>query len=130
VAAYRPLIEFCLGLPTDQFVRDGVDRWLARRLAEGRMPEEQRTNSLYGRTNADWHTRMTPRLGELRAEAERLRDDPVMSELVDVDRLVGLLDDWPECTPVAWAEMLPREVAATRAILAGRFMRQITGRNG
>lgn len=43
VTAYRPLIEYCLGLPTDQFVRDGEDRRLARRLAIGRLPEEQRT---------------------------------------------------------------------------------------
>ena len=39
--AYRPLVEFCLGLPTDLFLRDGEPRWLARQMAHGIMPEQQ-----------------------------------------------------------------------------------------
>lgn len=129
VTAYRPLLEFCLGLPTDQLVRDGTDRFLARRLAKGRMPEEQRLNSRYGRHNADWHARLTPRRAELRAEAERFRENPVLAGLLDIDRLIALLDDWPDHTPLDPTVALPREVAITRAIQAARFTHFVSGRN-
>jgi asparagine synthase (glutamine-hydrolysing) len=47
--AYRPLVEFCWGLPTRMFMRDGQMRWLAKQLARGIMPDEQRANRLNGR---------------------------------------------------------------------------------
>lgn len=129
VSAYRPLIEYCLALPTDQFTRDGEDRRLARRLGIGRLPEAQRTNRLYGRHNADWHIRLTRRRAALRAEAEALRDDPLMSELLDIDRMQALLDDWPERTPMAADIAMPREIGLTRAFMAAKFVRHLTGRN-
>ncbi|MET0294144.1 MAG: asparagine synthase-related protein, partial [Phenylobacterium sp.] len=129
VTAYRPLIEFCLGLPTRQFVSNGEERWLAKRMAKGRMPEAQRLNPRYGRHNVDWHARMTPRVGELAAEANRLRDDPWFGELLDVDRIEALLTDWPEQTPWAPEEAYPRMIGITRAIQAARFVRFAEGRN-
>ena len=129
VSAYRPLIEYCLALPTDQFTRDGEDRRLARRLGVGRLPEAQRDNRLYGRHNADWHIRLTRRRVALRAEAEALRDDPLTSGLLDIDRMLALLDDWPEHTPTALEITVPREVGLTRAFMAARFIRHLTGRN-
>jgi asparagine synthase (glutamine-hydrolysing) len=98
VTAYRPLVEFCLGLPTGQFVRDGETRWLARRMAMGRMPEAQRTNRLYGEHNVDWHARMTPRLSELRQRVRALRDHPDLSAVLDVAAMERALDDWPSGT--------------------------------
>lgn len=129
VSAYRPLIEYCLALPTDQYTRDGEDRRLARRLGVGRLPEAQRTNRLYGRHNADWHIRLTRRRAALRAEAEALRDDPLMRELLDIDRMQALLDDWPEQTPMAADIAMPREIGLTRAFMAAKFVRHLTGRN-
>ncbi|MEP7316319.1 MAG: asparagine synthetase B family protein, partial [Sphingomicrobium sp.] len=46
--AYRPLVEYCWGLPTRMFMRDGEMRWLAKRVAKGLMSEEQRANRLNG----------------------------------------------------------------------------------
>ena len=129
VSAYRPLMEYCLALPTDQFTRDGEDRRLARRLGVGRLPEAQRTNQLYGRHNADWHVRLTRRRDALRAETEALRDDPLINELLDIDRMLTLLDDLPERTPLAAEIAVPSEVGLTRAFMAARFVRHLTGRN-
>jgi asparagine synthase (glutamine-hydrolysing) len=40
---YRPLVEFMLGLPTDQKMRAGEDRVLQRRALAGLLPEPVRT---------------------------------------------------------------------------------------
>lgn len=129
VTAYRPLIEFCLSVPTDQLVRDGESRWLARRMAQGRMPEAQRRNRLYGEHNADWHARLTPRLGELRREAERLADHPQLAEVIDIGALRAALDDWPATTPAnpVLADRLRFHLPAVLYI--GRFLDFETGRN-
>ena len=129
VAAYRPLIEFCAGLPTRQFVSGGQQRWLAKRMAVGRMPEAQRLNPRYGRFQVDWHARLTPRIGELAAEARRIERHPWLGELIDTDRVCRLLKEWPEVTPWDWEELYPRQGSIPRAIQAARFVNFVEGRN-
>ena len=129
VAAYRPLIEFCAGLPTRQFVSGGQQRWLAKRMAVGRMPEAQRLNPRYGRFQVDWHARLTPRIAELAAEARRIERHPWLGELIDSDRICHLLEEWPEVTPWDWEELYPRQGSIPRAIQAARFVNFVEGRN-
>lgn len=99
IYSYRPLIELCLGMPTRQFVRRGEDRYLARRLALGRLPEAQRTEVRHGDHVADWHARMTPRLPALRAELASLAGHPDLSALLDIDAIRTDLDHWPDSAP-------------------------------
>ena len=130
VTAYRPLLEFCAGLPTDQFVRGGSQRWLARRMAQGRMPQMQQSETDYGRHNVDWHLRMTRRLPELRAEFARMAGDPALAELVDTDAAFALLDRWPKDAPDDPREVKRHFHAVTGAILTARFHRFYAGING
>jgi asparagine synthase (glutamine-hydrolysing) len=129
VTAYRPLIEFCCAIPTDQFVRDGEDRWLGRRMAIGRLPERQRTNHLYGEHNVDWHARRTPRLAELRSQVEAIGRHPVLASVIDADRALADIDNWPETTP-------RDPLAASRlrfhlpvVLFVARYVDAMTGRN-
>lgn len=96
VTNYRPLVEFCFGLPTTQFINGGESRWLARRMAKGRLPEAQRTNRLYGDQNVDWHERLTPQVPAIRRDLARLADHPEMAGLVDIDKALAALDAWPD----------------------------------
>ncbi|MBY6127433.1 hypothetical protein KUW15_01760 [Qipengyuania aquimaris] len=129
VTAYRPLFEFCHGLPTDQLRRGGTDRFLARRMAKGMMPEAQRLERRQGRHNADWHARIGARRQELVAQSEAIRSHGQLSEILDIDRLQGLLRDWPEATPEDPAERLPREMGITRALTAAAFVSHTEQRN-
>ncbi|MBX7494715.1 hypothetical protein K3172_02460 [Qipengyuania sp. 6B39] len=129
VTAYRPLIEFCHGLPTDQLVRNGVSRYLARRMAKGIMPEDQRRNTSMGRHNADWHTRISTRREELARAAERIALHPQLGQIVDVPRMVALLQEWPDRTPVDPGEELPRALGLTRALTAATFVAHSERRN-
>jgi len=127
VPQYRPLLEFCLSIPTDQFVRGGQMRWLARRMAKGRLPEAQRLDTRYGRHGVDWHQRYTPQVPAMREELERICDDPVMTQIIDVDRAIDLLEQWPDHPGARGQAEVFMPIAA--AIIAGRFSRYVDGRN-
>ena len=129
VMAYRPLIEFCLGLPTEQYVRDGEERWLAKRLAVGRIPESQRLNPRYGRHDVDWHVRLGRRRTELLAEIERLSQGSEVGHLLDYPKMRELLENWPENTPLERESWMPREIAIPRALTTARFIHFVSGRN-
>ena len=127
--AYRPLIEFCLALPTDQFVRRGESRWLARRMAKGRMPEAQRTNRLYGEHNADWFARLSQRKTQLRSEVSALRDHPQLGGLLDVAAMEQAIDRWPSANPTDYDTINRLRFYLPAMLYVARFIDHTTGRN-
>jgi asparagine synthase (glutamine-hydrolysing) len=129
VTAYRPLMEFCFGLPTGQFVRDGESRWLARRMAVGKMPEAQRTNRLYGEHNTDWHERMTPRVDEFRQQVRSIANHPELGPLVDTDQALALLDNWPELAPDDADAAAQLRFFLPAVLYIARYVDHMTGRN-
>lgn len=129
VPAYRPLAEFCAGLPTDQFLRNGTSRWLARRMAVGRLPEQQRTNTRVGWHNVDWHERMTPRLAELRLQAEAIAANPELAGLIDPDKLLAVLDNWPAESSFEVDGWVAQSAGLPRGLLTARFVAHVSGRN-
>lgn len=129
VLAYRPLIEFALSLPSEAFLRRGADRWLARELARGIVPEPQRTNRRMGAHHADRHHRMTRALPELTAWAERLGDHPVLGELVDTERLRTALGHWPKDAPEDPAVRYALHHGVPNVVALGRFVGHVEQRN-
>lgn len=127
--AYRPLVEYCFGLPVDVFMRDGEPRWLAKQMAKGIMPEDQRANHLNGRWDADWHLRIGRRRDDYLAEMSKLEDDTNLSSMLDLPRLRAALETMGETTLSDDQEMFPVEFAVPRALLTARFIRYIEGRN-
>lgn len=127
--AYRPLVEYCWGLPTRMFMRDGEMRWLAKQIAKGMMPEEQRANRLNGRWDADWHLRIGRRRPELLAELDRLESDKRMAAMLDLPRLRASLEDWPRETEIDPRIYSAREFTVPRALLTARFINYVEGRN-
>lgn len=127
--AYRPFAEFCMGLPVEMFMRDGEMRWMGKQMARGIMPEAQRANSLNGRWDADWHLRLGRRRDEFRAEFERIAKHPTLGPMIDTDRLIAALDDFPPQTstdPQVWMQV---EMGIPRALLTARFVNFVEGRN-
>lgn len=127
--AYRPLVEFCWGLPTRMFMRDGQMRWLAKQVAKGLMPEDQRANRLNGRWDSDWHLRIGRRRHEYMAEFDRLAANEKVAAMLDLPRLRAALEDWPEHTETDPQEYAPRQFAVPRALLTARFVNYVEGRN-
>lgn len=127
--AHRPLVEFCFGLPTDQFLRDGTPRWLARRMAAGRLPEAQCANLASGRHGADWQTRLIRAAPDLAAEIEALGQDSDIAAMIDVERIAHRLRAL-STTPVSdAAEIDFYFLAVPHAINAARFVAFAKGLN-
>jgi len=127
--AYRPLLEFCFGLPDDQFLRDGQNRWLARRMLAGRIPNEVLQERRRGLQSADWHLRLGRQRDGLIAELDGLARDPDMAERFDLPALRQALEDWPATTPTDRQKVARLRSAVPRAVATARFIRHVTGRN-
>jgi len=93
------------------------------------MPEEQRTNRLNGRWDADWHLRVGRRRADFLAELDRLEQDERFSAMLDFPRLKAALEDWPDETEVEAQQYYDREFAVPRGLLAARFVKYVEGSN-
>jgi asparagine synthase (glutamine-hydrolysing) len=127
--AYRPLVEFCYGVPTTQFARDGWMRWLARRMGEGEIPDEIRLNRKRGWPNVDWHQRIGRIRLELLEEIALMNEVPEIAAIVDLPRLRRALEEFPEQPPAGMFDDLTLAYGVACGISAGRFIAYAQGRN-
>ena len=128
-AAYRPLVEFCYGLPTEMFRREGQDRWLAREMARGRIPETLRTRRDTGMHHPDWHRRLASIGAAVAEELDRAAGDEDVAALLDLPRLRRLLADLPTLDPGDFAARLPYVTALSIGLAAAQFIAYAKGRN-
>jgi asparagine synthase (glutamine-hydrolysing) len=127
--ADRRLLEFCLATPTDQFMRDGVPRALARRALADRLPAAVLNEPLKGYQAADWHEGLTAARDEIAAEVERLAACAPASAALSTERMRQLVRDWPQSGWDQHEVMEPYRLALLRGLSAGHFLRRATGSN-
>lgn len=128
--SYRPLLEFCFGIPDDQYWRNGTRRWLARRMFAGKLPDMVLNERRRGTQAADWHLRMSRQRETLAAELDRLAADPAMAHRLNLPRLRSLLDNWPAETPIEDTEYgQGLQLALSRGVTTARYIRYVEGRN-
>lgn len=87
------LIDFCLSLPADQLLRDGVRRPLARRALADRLPEEVLSPHARGYQMADWYEQI--KAGDARRLATHLASSAAATFLVDFGQVMRMIDGWP-----------------------------------
>ena len=127
--ADRRLIEFCLQVPMEQYLAGGETRVLARRALADRLPAAVLNERRKGFQAADWHEGLSAARGEVAVELERLsRCDPAAG-MLDVDRLRGLVDNWPEEGWDRTGVMSAYRLALLRGVAAGHFIRKASGSN-
>jgi asparagine synthase (glutamine-hydrolysing) len=128
--ADRRLVEFCLATPTDQFMRDGVPRALARRALADRLPAAVLDAALKGYQGADWHEGLTAARGELAAEVDRLAACGPASTALSTERMRQMVRDWPQSDWDQREVADPYRLALLRGVSAGHFLRRVVGSNG
>ena len=116
------LVEFCLSLPEDQYLRNGQGRWLVRRAMADRLPPEILDNPRRGLQASDWLTPMIRHRDEMFAELAQLEQSDLARRALDLAEVRRLLDAMPS----ARAEDLQaagnyRGIFDT-ALAAGRFI--------
>src|SRR5207302_10730224 len=81
------VLEFCLAVPTEQFLREGVPRALARRALADRVPKLVLEKRRSGMDGADWHERLTAARAQVAEELDRLAECPPAARALDLPRL-------------------------------------------
>jgi asparagine synthase (glutamine-hydrolysing) len=78
------VIRFCLSLPEEQYVQNGLDRALVRRSTKNLLPDKVRLNQrIYGVQGADWVHRMMPHWDTFVNELQQLSTDHNLLQYLD-----------------------------------------------
>ncbi|MCB2076248.1 MAG: hypothetical protein KDE55_00970 [Novosphingobium sp.] len=121
--SYRPLLEFCLAIPDDQYLRDGTPRWLARRMLDGIVPAQVIAETRRGAQAVDFPVRLAARHASLLAEIEELAAEPRFAEMFDLDRLRSELAEWSPGVVMTSETSSTLLLALTSALTFARFIR-------
>jgi asparagine synthase (glutamine-hydrolysing) len=117
------VVTFCLAVPPEQYLAEGIDRSLIRRAMWGLLPEMVLTNRLRGLQAADWYETLGLRRGELARQVAELARSPLARRALDLPRLRRALETWPAGgwhRPEIFREY---NLALTRGLAGGRFIR-------
>jgi asparagine synthase (glutamine-hydrolysing) len=127
--AYRPLVEFCMGIPDDQYMRNGQRRWLARRMLKDQVPDMVLSERRRGLQAADWHLRIARQKDELISEIDRLAQDPAMTRRLNLASLRSALVEMTDTAPPESEKRQRLQLAISRGLTTARFIRYVEGRN-
>lgn len=127
--AYVPLLELCAGIGDEQYLRGGVDRWLARRMLSGRVPDVVRDERRVGAQSSDWPMRMTRERDGMLHELQMMQSDPRLADVLDLPRLVADLQNWDGQDIAARRDAAKLNSGLTRGIATARFVQFVEGRN-
>jgi len=119
----RRVTEFCLSVPEEHFIRDGVPRSLIRDAMTGRLPEAVLRETRHGRQSADILFHLGQDKAAIAEEIERIGRCDLASRCLDVPRMRMLFSQFP--TASYGAEDYNRYgVGFMRALSMGRFLRR------
>nr|WP_246628272.1 asparagine synthase-related protein [Paenibacillus oenotherae] len=119
------IVQFCLSVPVEQYVQDGVDRALIRRSTEGYLPDKVRLNQrIRGVQGADWVHRMLPSWPSFVEELQELCRDARVSELLNIREIKAALSQIGK-TPRPEQAFQPAVRFLMRSLIIYRFMKKI-----
>jgi asparagine synthase (glutamine-hydrolysing) len=127
--SYRPLVEFCLSIPDDQFLRHGERRFLARRMLKGKVPDMVLDEKRRGLQAADWYHRIYRQKDELLLEIDRLAEDATMAQRLNLPALRKAVFEMAEVPSKDRATQQRLHLGLSRGLTTARFMRFVQGRN-
>jgi asparagine synthase (glutamine-hydrolysing) len=102
------VLEFCVGVPDEQFARDGHDRWLARRAVARLAPPEVAWNTRRGAQAADAAHRLRADAAAVTGAVDRIAASDAAREYLDVETIRRL---W-EKVAAGGSEDVPRVAGA------------------
>jgi asparagine synthase (glutamine-hydrolysing) len=121
------VINFCLSLPQNQYVLDGLDRALIRRATIGFLPDKVRLNQkVRGIQSADWVHRMLPSWNHFIQELEHLVRDDMIARYLNIDHIKTALSNIKEGPRVNYA-FKPEYKLLMRSLIIYRYLNSFKG---
>lgn len=118
------VVRFCLSVPIDQYVQQGMDRALIRRSTRGYLPDEVRFNQrVRGVQGADWIHRMIPSWRVFTDELHKLCRDSAAAPYLNVEQIKRSLSKIGR-TPKVEHAYDPDARLLMRSLIVYRFIRQ------
>lgn len=127
--ADRRLIEYCLSVPLDQYLRGGRRRALARHAFADRLPQMILDERRKGYQAADWYEGLTSARRDISDELDRIAAAGQAGDAIDVVRLKNLVGDWPSAGWTRQSTVDQYRLALLRGVSAGHFVRKASGSN-
>lgn len=116
--------KFCMSLPEDQYVQNGVDRALIRRATVNILPDEVRLNQrIRGVQGADWIHRMKPLWDTYMNEIKQMSADKTALEFFDGDMINQVIAK-VEKGPVIEMAFDPAYKTLMRCLIVYRFIKK------
>jgi len=129
LTAFRPLFELCAGMPDGLFLRDGRTRWLARKLLDGRVPDEVAWGGETAIQSADFLGRAVLARDSLTQMIDRMDRARPAAQLIDLQRLRGYIaaNEGPQSG--GGRHWLRMTCAVPRGLALARFAQLVEGHN-
>nr|WP_263325095.1 lasso peptide isopeptide bond-forming cyclase [Neobacillus sp. Marseille-Q6967] len=118
------VIRFCLSVPEEQYVQNGLDRSLIRRSTENYLPDNVRLNQrIRGVQGADWVHRMTPYWNQFIDQLQQLSKDERIFEFINQQLVVEALSKAKEGPKAEFATDSQIRLLM-RALIVKRFIKK------
>ncbi len=117
------VVSYCFGVPPEQYLAEGIDRSLIRRAMWDLLPEAVLTNRLNGLQAADWHEKLESQRGELARQVAEISESALVCRVIDLLRLEKALKTWPADGWHTAKVFQEYNLALTRGVAGGRFLR-------
>ncbi len=120
------LIQFCLSVPENQYVKNGFDRSLIRRSTEHYLPDKVRLNQkVRGVQGVDWVHRMTPSWKQFINELEGIGRNPAIYHYLNKEVVESSILKVKE-GPNADDAINPDYRIAIRSLIVYKFLEKFT----
>jgi asparagine synthase (glutamine-hydrolysing) len=117
------VVQFCLSIPIDQFIREGLGRSLIRRSMKGYLPDKVRLNQrTRGIQGVDVIQRMSSKWQSFMDEYDYMCSDPLAQEFLNVE----VLRTAKENMQTSYA-LDPNFRVMMRSVIVYRFLKKLKG---
>ena len=125
----RRVLEFCLSLSEDRYLRNGRSKDVFRRAFAERIPAEILHSPQRGTQTADWKEILLKAQPEIEAELTHQSRVPACAELIDLDTLKALARTLGDADPGDWKSVQRHYLRLVRGLSTGLFTRRAAGGN-
>ena len=124
--ADRRLLEFCMRIPSDVFLRSGQRKALYFNAFGSRVPSEILNERRRGLQAADWKALMANSYGAIVKELEKQKLNELAGRMINTQSLMQLADQLQHAHKNEYDSYLKLHLKLSRGLSAGLFIRTTT----